>query len=202
VDVAKKSLDDTKVYAPIDGMVAVRNTQPGERVGIDARIVEIVDLSRLELEATLAASDSIAVRVGQNAVLQIEGNTKEVTAKVARVNPTATTGSRSVLVYLAIDGKSAKGLRQGLFAQGLLATARVQSIAVPVGAVRSDKPSPYVQVVEDKKIVHKNVMTGAKGESAGAEYVAVQGLAENAIVLQGNVGAVREGVTAILAKVN
>jgi RND family efflux transporter MFP subunit len=197
VDVAKKSLDDTKVIAPISGVISVRATQPGERVGIDARIVEIVDLSRLELEASLAAGDSVGVRLGQSALLTIEGTAKTIKARVVRINPAATAGSRSVLVYLALE--NAQGLRQGLFAQGTLATAVVKTLAVPKAAIRTDKPAPYVQVVENKKIAHKTVTLGASGEFEGSEYVAVQGLAENSIVLQGNVGSVREGIAATTA---
>jgi HlyD family secretion protein len=173
-------------------VIAVRASQTGERVGIDARIVEIVDLSRLELEATLAASDSVAVRTGQTAQLQIEGNAKAIGARVVRVNPTATAGSRQVLVYLQLDSSS--GLRQGLFAQGTLATSKISAIAVPTGAVRTDKPQPYVQLIQDKKVAHKTVTLGSRGEFEGAEYVTVEGLSENTPVLRGNVGAVREGV--------
>lgn len=194
VEVAKKSFDDTKVFSPIHGVVAVRASQTGERVGIDARIVEIIDLSRLELEATLAAGDSMDIRLDQIALLAIEGTAKTVKARVVRINPAATAGSRSVLVYLALE--SAQGLRQGMFAQGTLATAVVKTLAVPKAAIRSDKPAPYVQVVENKKIVHKTVTLGSTGEFEGAEYVAIQGIAENTTVLQGNVGAVREGIAA------
>ena len=132
-EVAAKSLDDTVLKAPIPGQVSQRLAQPGERVGIDTKIVEIVDLSRLELEATLSASDSMDVRVGQSAQLQIEGSRQPVTAVVARINPSAQAGSRSVLAYLSIDNPGATGtagaagappLRQGLFAQGTLGTAR------------------------------------------------------------------------------
>ncbi len=197
VDMAKKSLDDTKVFAPINGMISVRGTQPGERVGIDARIVEIVDLSHLELEATLAPSDSVAVRVGQTASLTIEGASSSIRARVARINPATTAGSRSVLVYLAIDNPA--GLRQGLFAQGTLETVKLTAIAVPTLAIRYDKPAPYVQVVESQKVAHRNVTLGARGTAGGVEYVAVQGLAEGSLVLQGNVGAVREGVSTTTA---
>ena len=194
VDVAKKALDDTKVIAPISGVISVRGTQPGERVGIDARIMEIVDLSRLELEATLAAGDSIGIRLGQAALLNVEGTSKTIQARVVRINPAATAGSRSVLIYLALE--NAQGLRQGMFAQGTLATAVVKTLAVPKAAIRTDKPAPYVQVVENKKIAHKTVTLGSTGEFEGVEYIAVQGLVENTTVLQGNVGAVREGIAA------
>ncbi|MDO9360938.1 MAG: efflux RND transporter periplasmic adaptor subunit [Polaromonas sp.] len=199
VAVARKSLDDTVLRSPISGQVAQRLAQPGERVGIDTKVLDIVDLSRLELEASLSAADAVVVRPGQTAVLKIEGSTQTINATVARINPSAQAGSRTVLVYLAIaNTDSTSGLRQGLYAQGTLGTARTSVLAVPVSAVRTDKPTPYVQVVEDNKVSHKPVEMGARGTStetggAGETLVAVKGLADNAVVIQGAVGPVREG---------
>ena len=91
-------------------------------------------------------------------MLQIEGSTRPVPAKVVRINPSAQAGSRSVLAYLAIA--DATGLRQGLFAQGTLGTGAASALAVPLSAVRTDKPAPYVQVVENNQVAHKAVETG------------------------------------------
>lgn len=198
VDVAKKSLDDTVLRAPLSGQVSQRLAQSGERVGVDARVLEIVDLRRLELEASLGAADALSVQPGQSAVLRLEGSAQTVTATVARTNPSAQAGSRSVLVYLSIDNTAMQaGLRQGLFAQGTLGTARISALAVPLSAVRTDKPAPYVQVVENKQVAHKPVEMGTRGNSApgagGEPMVAVKGLAENAVVIAGAVGALREG---------
>jgi RND family efflux transporter MFP subunit len=190
-DVAGKSLDDTVLRAPIAGQIAQRLAQPGERVSVDARIVEIVDLSRLELEASLSATDSLNVKVGQTAQLTVEGAAKPLNARVVRVNPSAVAGSRAVLAYLAIDTEA--GLRQGLFAQGLLATGAVNALAVPLSAVRTDKPQPYVQVLADGKIVHRTVTVGTRGDVAGQTMVGIEGVADGASVLTGSVGTVREG---------
>ena len=198
VEVAKKSLDDTVLRAPLSGQVSQRLAQPGERVGVDARVLEIVDLSRLELEASLGAADALTVRTGQRAVLQIEGGTQSFTATVARINPSAQAGSRSVLAYLSINNPATQpsGLRQGLFAQGTLGTARISALSVPLSAVRIDKPVPYVQVIENEQVAHKPVELGARGNTSSADnepMVAVKGLAENALVIRGAVGALREG---------
>jgi multidrug efflux system membrane fusion protein len=198
-DVAAKSLDDTVLKAPISGQVSQRLAQPGERVGIDTKIVEIVDLSRLELEATLSATDSMEVRVGQSAQLQVEGSRQPVTAVVARINPSAQAGSRSVLAYLSMDNPGAAGegsappLRQGLFAQGTLGTARASLLSVPVSAVRTDKPAPYVQAIENSVVVHKPVELGTRGAAGGDAVVAVKGLEDGALVVRGEIGALREG---------
>ncbi|MFD1711346.1 efflux RND transporter periplasmic adaptor subunit [Ottowia sp. GY511] len=195
-EVARKSVSDTVVRAPIAGQIARRVAQPGERVVPEAPIVEIVDLRQLELEAPLSPADSVAVRVGQRATLHIEGVAQPVTATVARINPSAQAGSRSVLVYLTVAPQP--GLRQGLFAQGELATARLQALAVPLDAVRTDKPTPYVQVAQAGHIAHVPVRTGVRGEVDGALWVAVEGVAGGAQVLRGSAGALREG-TAVRA---
>jgi len=204
-DVAAKSVDDTVLRSPISGQVSQRLAQPGERVGIDAKIVEVVDLSRLELEATLSATDSLDVRVGQSAELQIEGSRRPISARVVRINPSAQPGSRSVLAYLTIDNidnmdtsaGSGEGralpLRQGLFAQGTLGTVRASLLSVPVSAVRTDKPAPYVQTIENGQVVHRAVETGARGTSGPEEVVAIRGLAENTLVIRGEIPALREG---------
>lgn len=191
-DVAHKALDDTALKAPIAGQVAQRLAQPGERVAVDTRIVEIVNLGQFELEAALPAEDAARVRVGMKAQLHVEGVADAVGATVLRTNPSTQAGSRSVLVYLGVPGRS--GLRQGLFAQGALGTETVQAIAVPLSAVRTDKPQPYVQVVEGGVVRHLVVQPGARAEGEGPVRVAVKGLAEGSQVLAGSVGAVREGV--------
>ena len=197
IDVLRKSLADTVLRAPISGQVSQRLAQPGERVAPEARIVEIVDLSRLELEASISPADSVAVRVGQQALLRIEGVAQHVAATVARINPSAQPGSRSVLIYLTVAAQP--GLRQGLFAQGQLATETQRALAVPLNAVRTDKPLPYVQVVEGDRIAHRTVQTGVRGEVDGELWVAVQGVADGARLLRGAAGVVRERTQVKLA---
>lgn len=192
-DVARKSMADTVLRAPMSGLISQRLAQPGERVAVDARIVEIVDLSRMEIEAALSAADSVGVRVGQQALLQVEGHAQPVPARVARINPSTQAGSRSVLVYLQL--KPAPGLRQGLFVQGSLGTEKLKTLALPLQAVRTDKPQPYVQVVDGQQVRHVSVTLGARGQAAGQDMVAVSGLPEGSLVLAGAVGPLREGTT-------
>ncbi len=197
LDLARKGLADTELRAPINGLVASRLVQNGERVGLDARVVEIVDLSALELEAALTPADALLVRVGQKAELHIEGTALRVGATVARISPAAQAGSRSVLAYLQLD--KTEGLRQGLFAQGTLRTGQTQGVAVPLSAVRTDKPQPYLQLVREGKVAHQTVSLGARGRVQGEDWVAVTPLNAGEQVLRVGVGALREGTAVTLA---
>ena len=202
-DVARKSLLDTVLRSPISGHVTARLAQNGERVGVDARILEVVDLSRMEVEALLGPADSVQVRVGQTARLHIEGDSSSAAtfnATVARINPSAQAGSRAVPVYLTVDSAQSglPALRQGLFVQGQLETGSAQVLAVPLDAVRTDKPAPYVQLAQQGRVLHLNVQPGARSRGDGQTLVAAEGLQEGMKVLTGRVGALPEGTVLLM----
>lgn len=190
-EVATKALEDTVLRAPISGQISQRLAQPGERVAVDTRILEIVDNQQLELEASLNAADSLNVKVGQSAELTLAGSDRVLRAKVVRINPSASVGSRAVLIYLALAPDAS--LRHGLFAQGNLNVGLIKALALPLTAVRTDKPQPYVQVVDKNVVRHVNVIPGARGDLAGVTQVAVTGLAEGTVVIDSSVGSLRDG---------
>ena len=195
-DLTRKAVADTEIRAPIAGLVSQRLVQPGERIGVDGRLVEIVDLSRIELEAAVAPEDVLQLRVGQLARVTIAGLPEPVAARVARINPSAMTGTRSVLAYLSLD--RTEGLRQGLFARATVEVQRRNALVVPASAVREDQAQPYVLAVEDGVAVVRTVVPGARGEVlvAGQRESAVEitrGLQPGAVVLRGTVGALRPG---------
>ena len=193
LDIARKALQDARLSSPIAGVVSQRLMQPGERVAPEARIAEVVNLDQLELQAALAPEDAAKVKVGMQAQLQAEGTSAPVGAKVLRINPSAQVGSRSVLIYLGVKGQA--GLRHGAFAQGELGTQALQALAVPLSAVRTDKPEPYIQVIQDGKVVHVTVKPGARALVDGQTWTSIESLSEGTQVLLASAGAVAEGTT-------
>ena len=200
-DVARKTLEETVLLAPISGQISARLAQPGERVAIDQKLLEIVDLSSLELEATLSPADAMDVRVGQQAQLVLEGRERTLYAQVQRINPNVQANSRSVLVYLRLQ--NTPGLRQGLYGQGQLELGSRQVLALPLESVRTDKPQPYVQLMVNGRVVHQPVTLGERGVLAGGDasqiWVEVKGVAPDAQVLSARTGALREGLPVRLA---
>lgn len=200
LDIARKALGDTTLRSPLSGQVSARLAQNGERVGVDARILEVVDLAGFELEAALAPADAARVAVGQKAQLRVEGLDKPVDATVARINPSVQAGSRSVLVYLRMP--AAAGMRQGLFAQGEIVTGQLQALAVPLSAVRNDKPQPYIQVIQGGKVAHVPVTLGRQGQRNGEPMLVIDGVAAAPVgtqLLRVQAGLIREGTEVKLA---
>jgi membrane fusion protein (multidrug efflux system) len=199
LDIARQSLSDTALRAPLSGQISARLAQNGERVAVEARVVEIVDLSAFELEAALSPVDAARVQTGQTVELRVEGRVEPLKATVSRINPSVQMGSRSVLVYLRIP--SASGLRQGLFAQGHIVTGEASAMAVPASAVRNDKPVPYIQIVQDGQVRHWPAQVTTQGQFQGEPMVGIRDLPDGTPVLRAQTGLIREG-TAVTLRTN
>lgn len=203
VELARKSRGDATLVAPISGLVSQRLAQPGERVPLDARIVEIVDLSRIELEAAIAPQDLGGLRVGAKASLLLDGSSDEVAATVVRINPSATAGARTVSAYLALAPHPA--LRQGLFARGSIELGQTTALAIPLSAVRTDQAEPYAVRVTDGRAERRVLTLGATGQPAGTNiaggaWVEVRnGLQPGDRVLAASAGQVADGMRLKLA---
>ncbi len=202
-ELARKALRDTEIHAPISGLVSQRLAQPGERVSIDGRIVEIVDLSRIELQASIPAEEVAGLRVGQSARLQVDGMPAPVAARVVRINPTTQAGTRAVLAYLRLE--SEPGLRQGLFARGTVTVAQRQGLAIPASTLRTDRSQTRVLVVEGDHVATREPQLGVRGEvdfghGPEAAVEVLGGLAAGTPVLRTGVGKLPEGTRLQLPK--
>jgi membrane fusion protein, multidrug efflux system len=199
IALARKSRNDAVLVSPTRGTVAQRLAQAGERVGVDARIVEVVDLSRMEVEVAVPPQDAGPLAVGQTAQLFVEGVAQPLMAQVARINPTAQPGSRAVLVYLSVQPpKTDQTLRQGLFARGHITLQRQTVLAVPVSAIRNDQEKPTLLTLVNDRVVGQAVTLGATGQVGLASHadelwVQVKGLAEGQVVLAASAGSLRDG---------
>jgi membrane fusion protein (multidrug efflux system) len=195
---ARKSQGDAVLVAPFSGIVSLRHAQPGERVALDAKVVSIVDLSRLQLEASVPPSAIGQVRVGQTMNFRVEGfGEREFAGRIERINPSATAGSRSISVYAVIDNSEGL-LRGGMFAQGALTLSRIDNaLAAPASAVREEIGQTFVYAIEGGVIRRKNVKVGAPG--ADGRVQVLEGLAAGDRIVRVNLGSLREGVAARLS---
>lgn len=197
--VARKQLGDTVVLAPMRGIVAERYAQVGEKVSPDNRIVSIVDLSRMEIEAPVPTSEIAGVTPGREVSLAVEGIERPLVGRVVRISPSTQAGTRSVPVYIALDNPDAR-VRAGMFAQGALPVGeRNDALLVPSSAVRDSGGRTFVYAIVDDRLVEKTVQLGTRDDSAQAPngrtgvVEIVTGLAAGDRIVASNLGALRAG---------
>ena len=201
VDVAQKQLNDTVLRAPIAGLVSARNAQPGEKVSPDYKLIEIVNLQKMELEAAVPASEIARIAIGQSVSLHIEGMPQAFDGKVVRINPAAQAGSRSIPVYVQVANPNNQ-LRAGMFAEGkLVLNSKPGVLALPHSAVRRDGSGAYVFTIDAGKIARKPVTVGSEGQNSDEPRIEIlSGLDFGAQVIRADMGNLAPGTPVRIAK--
>jgi membrane fusion protein, multidrug efflux system len=200
---SKKSLSDTRVISPINGVIAERFVQPGEKLAIDARVVSVIDLSKMEIEAPVPSSDITSVTIGQTVTLQVEGVSGEQLGKITRIAPTTQSGTRSIPIYITLENKN-PAIRGGMFAQGNLAVeSKKNVIVIPLAALREAAGRNFVYVNADGVIAEREIKIGLRDDRAsaanGSSGVAeiTQGLKVGDEIVAVNLGPLAVGATVL-----
>lgn len=190
----KKLLNDTVIRAPITGLIASRSVQPGEKVSPDNRLLEIVNLDLMEMEASVPTNDIARVVVGQQVRLRIEGLPDAFSGRVTRINPATQPGSRSILVYVQIANPQ-HILRVGMFAEAQLSLlTKTNVLALPQSAIHKDSNGATVYVIDNGKLLKAPVTLGIEGRSGETPLVEISGgLAFGAQVVRSDMGNLLQG---------
>lgn len=199
LELARIALNDTTIRAPLSGVVSKRFVQAGEKLSPDSPVMAIVDLQHLTLDAQVPASDIPRVQVGQEVRFKVDGFDKRAfTGKVARINPAAEAGSRSMLVYISVDN-SDQLLRAGMFAKGEITTEKSgMRPIVPLAALRKDGARDVVYRVDGGKVVATPVQLGMRSEDEGLAEVS-KGVEAGAVLLAVPLDGVKPGSAVKLA---
>jgi membrane fusion protein, multidrug efflux system len=195
------SVADTIVRAPFSGQIASRSIEPGERVAVDSKLFDVVDLTQLELEAPVPVGEIGRVRIGQPVSIRFDGVEPPVVATVTRINPAAQPGSRSIMIYIQVPNPTAT-LRVGMFGTGSVTVGSTpNALVVPASAVRTDGASHSVYAISGGKLVEVSVTTVATGDAEGASWTQLVDppLKEGQQVVKNNLGALRIGRTVRMA---
>ena len=176
-------LEDAVVRAPISGVVSKRHVQPGEKVGFDAPLISIIDLSNLEVQAQAALADITKIQPGMPARVQVEGLAERSFAgKVERINPSAEPGTRSINVYVSLRNENSL-LKGGMFARvRLTLSSDREAAALPASAVRGEGAQAYVWVIAGNKLERRPVGIGARDERSHLVEI-LSGLSPSELVL-------------------
>jgi RND family efflux transporter MFP subunit len=177
------ALGDAIVRAPINGTVSKRHVQPGEKVGFDAPMLSLVDLTDLEVAAQVSLADIAKIRPGMPTTVQVEGMPeRSFPGSVERINPSAEPGTRSINVYVSLKNEESL-LKAGMFARvRLTLNADREASALPVSAVRGDGANTYVWVIAGGRLDRRPVTTGVR-DPRGSLVEILAGLQPTELVL-------------------
>jgi RND family efflux transporter MFP subunit len=201
VDMARVALFEAEVPAPFDGIVSAKGVNAGARVGDDAELMTVVDMSTLEVQVLVSTRDIPGVEVGQTAELHLDGMEDQTfSGTVGHINPVAETGTRFVAVYLRLSAQKA-ALWGGMFATGsILVREKGDALLIPAMSLRKDTGGDYVLKIEKGHLRRQLVTIGAAW-SGGTLVEIATGLGDGDTILIAPLPELRPDVAVALKKV-
>jgi RND family efflux transporter MFP subunit len=204
VQVNQRYEDDTVVKAPFDGVVTVKNAQPGEIISPQfsggGGIAKIVDMDSLEVDVDVSESFINRVHPKQPAAITLNAYPEsQYPAEVIAVIPTADRAKATVKVRIAFMQKDARivpemGARVSFLEEapraGQKASAGSPGVLIPADAVQADGESGTVYLVSGDRLERRAVRLGAN--SSGTQTV-LAGLQPGALVAIGDFSKMRDG---------
>jgi RND family efflux transporter MFP subunit len=170
-DLAKKRLADTRLEAPISGIIARRAIEVGATVAPGQPVFTIVDLDPVRVRVGVPEADVGHITQGATATVRIPALDASATGRVSLIGVVADPTTRSYTVEISVPNP-ARRLRAGMVAEATIASGKTTSaMMVPATAVVHDGGAngttiAYVLDRDAARVHARRVTTGAaRGDS-------------------------------------
>ncbi|HEX6315398.1 MAG TPA: efflux RND transporter periplasmic adaptor subunit [Gemmatimonadaceae bacterium] len=188
----------TSITAPIAGVISARSVEPGEAVKDGDELFQVVDISTLELQAQVGVDEAMNVRVGSPVAFTIDASGQAVRGRVSRIDPRADPGTRQVGLAAQLPNPGGR-IVAGQFARGRVLTGgAVSGLAIPIAAVSDSAGVARVFVIENGRLVQRQVTLGARDEAQGL-VVVTSGLTAGDRILARQVVGAANGLAVTIA---
>ncbi|PZX19851.1 membrane fusion protein (multidrug efflux system) [Palleronia aestuarii] len=180
---ARADLEDRLIEAPFDGILGIVDLEPGAFVEAGLVVMRLVDVSRVEVDASIPERHFDKAAPGQ--ILRVvvpsyPGRTFE--GRLSVRSPEIDRTSQSFDIRAVIDNADRR-LAGGMFADATLVLGSSEGLVVPDDAIIGEGLTSYVFVVEDGTARRQDVRIGA---SLGEMTEIVEGVsAEDQVVVAG-----------------
>ena len=176
------------VRASVAGSVVSFDRVIGQSVRADETLFEIHDLARPYIQAFVSERELSRVRLGQSARVRLSGEPSVVlSGKVVRSGRTFEPASRTLSVWIELDGEAPMPLRHNQLARlALVVNSPAPVLGVPLGAIVRDGTRTFVFVRTGDTFDRREIFLGTSddrfaGVNAGlkpGEQIAVTAAAE------------------------
>ncbi len=127
---AQSALKDSKITAPISGVIGERNYDEGDMANPAMPIFTIVQMDRVKIKFDATEKDLGQLALGQSAQISVESYTDEIfEGQITKISPVLDPLTRMATVEVLIDNKQ-KQLKPGMFANVKVITGVIDSIMV------------------------------------------------------------------------
>jgi RND family efflux transporter MFP subunit len=186
----------TQITAPFDGVITKRYADPGTLIqsgtsGEGQTLLRISDNYRLRLDFPVSVEYVKDIRIGDSVEVRVDSlGGKKFTGKIARSSQKVNEETRTMTVEVEVDNPDLEMVPGMYAAVELKVQSRLQTLAIPVGAVSGER-NPTVYVIDDKSEIESRPVT--LGIETADKYEIISGLKEGEMVMIGNRSFVHPG---------
>lgn len=189
-----KNLNETKLIAPIDGVLLKKLTEVGEIIGVGLPLFVLSDIDTIRINAAIPENEIRMITPGDSAEVYLPALDSSCWGTVTEIAALAEATTRSFNVKIAIPNPKLL-IRPGMTAEATLFTSEQESlITIPVAAILHDiDGSSYVYLLDQAKgiALKRSVMPG---QIRADELVITSGLAAGDLLIIAGQHKVNEGV--------
>ncbi len=185
VDLAEFAAKNADLYSPIDGVVTKVHTQAGTSILAGTTpIVTVVNPDNIFFVARVGESDIANIAAGQEVTIDLDAfEEKKFRGKVVQIDYAATVNNGNKAYYVKIQLEEKDKLKLDMSGEAQITTdSRENVIAIPKFAVQTKNDKKYVEVLEEGKVVQKEVSTGLKGNGGMIEILSGLRVGEKVIL--------------------
>ena len=166
--VAEQALAESRLTSPISGTIVSVGINVGDTVSANSStaVIVIIGTQSFEIAATLSSSQVPSVKVGDSAVVQVDGLKGAIPGTVSQVGPVQSGQSGYTFPVVVALPSSATGLFTGSTANIVIATGAVRNVmAVPTSAVQTRGSRSFVEVDSSGASTAKLIKVGMVGDT-------------------------------------
>jgi len=174
--------DNVELRSPIDGVVSMRNFEPGDMYGMTMPILQVVQINTLKVVANISEQYFTQVKIGTSVDVMVDiYPDKSFSGRVSLIHPTIDPASRTFGIEVTIPNGNGE-LRPGMFSRSTIIFGKSEGVMVEDVAVQKQAGSNerYLFVAERGRAVRRTVTVGRQignrinilsGVEAGEEVI-------------------------------
>jgi membrane fusion protein, multidrug efflux system len=191
--VAQRQLEDTRVKAPIAGVIASRKVEVGEMVGPGREVANIVDISSVKVRLSIPEEEIGKIRVKQPAELRVDSRPGfAIHGSVYTIGSKAETpNGHSYPVEVVVQNKDIALLKVGMFARvDIQSGSANDALAISKESIINEETNPAVFVVENNIARLRPIKLGIR---AGDRCQVLEGLRAGDLVISFGQKSLKDG---------
>lgn len=160
--IARKNLDDCKIYAPYAGVVAAKELEVGQQAAPGMPVVKVVKIGRVKVKISVPEAEIADIKTGQQATISVAAlKERNFSGRVVEKGVTANPLSHAYEVKVLVDNPSGELMPGMVTKTELAAEGSPTAIVLPGHVVQLDERNrTFVWVSENGRASRRVVECG------------------------------------------